>query len=185
MRSSTKSFVSFVAPTSGIRARFAGVYSDEDHCIDVVGNVILTYSAQAPNPTYLEAWTRTMDTLVRRTSAPIAVITVISPLARAPNEPSKKAIRATIGAHRGNIGAFAYVVEGHGFGVAAMRSALSLISLAARYPFPQKVFANMRDAAPWAIQRVPGALESGVTCDGLIAVVDLMGAQLQRLAAAG
>jgi hypothetical protein len=185
MHSSTEPFLSFVASKSGTRARFVGIYSDTDHCVGVVDHVILTYSAQAPNPAYLEAWTRAMDGLVQRLGEPIVVITVISHLARAPDEQCKKVIRAIIGAHRAHIGAFAYVVEGHGFGAAAMRSALSLISLAARYPFPQKVFANMSDAAPWAIRSTPGLVQSSVTCDGLVGVVGMMRGQVDCLAAAG
>ncbi len=34
-----------------------------------------------------------------------------------------------------------------------MRSTISLISLAARYPFPQKVFGRVEEAVPWMISR--------------------------------
>ncbi len=144
-----------MAPKSGTRTRLGAlIYADGQHCIGIQGNVILTYSTEVPHPKYLAAWAAATDRLVASEGPLISVITIIDSDVRAPSEPSKAAIRATIGRHRQNIHAFAYVVEGHGFAAAAMRSALSLISLAARYPFPQKVFASIEDAAPWVTQGV-------------------------------
>jgi hypothetical protein len=51
---------------------------------------------------------------------------------------------------------FAYVVEGRGFGAAAIRSALSLLSLAARTPYRQKVFASVDEAGAWLPQAASG-----------------------------
>jgi hypothetical protein len=161
------------------------VYSDKDHCIAVYGNAILSYSAEPPNPRYLTAWVGAMDRLTGRSPRPLAVLTIIDSRARAPDETSKKAIRSAVSRHCNNICAFAYVVEGHGFGAAAVRSALSLISLAARYPFPQKVFANVPAATPWAVAKIPDEPARDITVARIISVVEAMRYQVKQLAAVG
>jgi hypothetical protein len=110
-------------------------------------------------------------------------MTIIHSGARAPSETSKKAIRSTISRHCNHIHSFAYVVEGRGFGAAAMRSALSLISLAARYPFPQKVFATVAEGQDWIVSRTPEGAP-GIMSNGLILVADRMRAEVRRLATA-
>jgi hypothetical protein len=133
-----------------------------------------------PHPAYLAAWAAATDRLVARGGLPLSVITIIDSNVRAPSEPSKAAIRATISRHSRNIHAFAYVVEGRGFGAAAMRSAISLISLAARYPFPQRVFSRIEDAAPW----VTKDMTEGASVPQLIEMAGSMRAAVEACAAA-
>ena len=129
------------------------MYRDEHHVISVCQTAVLTYSIQAPNPRYLEAWTRTVDLVLEQYRAGLYVMTIIDRNASAPDDASKTSIRKTIVRHAAQIDAFAYVVEGEGFRSAAMRSALSLIAMAARYPFPQKVFGRVEGAVPWMLTR--------------------------------
>ncbi len=117
------------------------------------GNAVLTYSNDAPNPRYLEAWTRTVELVLNDQHAGLLVMTIIDRNAHAPDDASKTSIRNTILRHAGQIESFAYVVDGEGFRAAAMRSALSLISLAAHYSFPQKVFGRVEAAVPWMLTR--------------------------------
>jgi hypothetical protein len=133
----------------------APVYQDAQHVICVCQNTVLTYSGDAPNPRYLDAWARTVQLVAEQYPTGVLVITLIDRHAHVPDDASKAHIRNTVLRHADQIGAFAYVVEGEGFGAAAVRSALSLISLAARYPFPQKVFGRAEDAVPWMLSR-PG-----------------------------
>jgi hypothetical protein len=130
------------------------IYSDQDHCVSVYGNVILSFSLQPPNPRYLRAWSAAMDRLVASSLGPVAVVTIIDSQAKPPDEASKNAIRACLTKHGQRTLAFVCVVEGNGFAAAAMRSVLSLISMTARYPFPQKAFANPQDAVSWVVQRL-------------------------------
>jgi hypothetical protein len=173
--------VSTVAPRSGTRTRLGAlVYADGQHCIGVHSKVILTYSTDVPHPAYLAAWAVATDRLITRDGPPLSVITIIDSNVRAPSEPSKAAIRATISRHSPNIHALAYVVEGSGFAAAAMRSALSLISLAARYSFPQKVFSSIEDAAQWVTKGVP----EGASVPQLIEIAGSMRAAVKASAAA-
>ena len=157
-------------------------YSDEHHAIALCGNVVVTYSTDMPNPIYLEAWTQATDSLLARGHETIAVVTVIDSRTRTPNDDSKQLIRSTIERHKDRIDAFAYVVEGRGFSAAAMRSALSLINLAARYPFRQKVFSSIEEGARWLVANTKGAPPNGVNM--LSAAVQTMRGNV-RLAVAG
>jgi hypothetical protein len=164
------------------------VYRDEHHVIAVCGTAVLTWSSQAPNPRYLEAWTRTVGLVLDQYQAGLYVVTIIDRNSNAPDDASKTSIRNAIVAHAAQIEAFAYVVEGEGFRSAAMRSALSLISLAARYPFPQKVFGHVEGAVPWMLSRPRRGEPSQQRAPEpakLIKVCNSLREQLTSVAAAG
>ena len=59
------------------------------------------------------------------------------------------------------------------------------ISLLARYPFPQKTFANIPAATAWMMQQVPVGAAKGTSAAELISVLESMRQQLARVAAAG
>ncbi len=164
------------------------VYRDAQHVICVCENAVLTYSSDAPNPHYLAAWTQTVEFVLAQFHAGLLVLTVIDRNAHAPDDASKTSIRNTIVQHAGQIDAFAYVVDGEGFRAAAMRSALSLIALAARYPFPQKVFGRVEDAVPWMLRR-PYHGEQGPrqapAAAKLIKMANSLRGELKSVAAAG
>ena len=139
---------------SGERAKIPvgePVYRDAQHVIAVYQDTILTYSGGAPNPEYLDGWARTVEQVAVGFPTGILAVTIIDRDARAPDDDGRARIRKAVLRHAESIRAFAYVVEGEGFGAAAVRSAVLLISLAARYPFPQKVFGHVEDAVPWIL----------------------------------
>jgi hypothetical protein len=120
----------------------------------VAGKTTAPLCRTPPSPRYLGAWIRTVERLVQAGQVPVAVVTIIDSRASPPDDVSKQAIRRTISRHAAHICGLAYVVEGQGFGAAAVRGALSLISLAAKYPFPQKVFATVATGGAWIIERM-------------------------------
>ncbi len=141
-------------PAGGAQTTLAPcIYCDEHHVISICRDVVLSYSIQQPNPHYLQAWRLAMDELVDELRTPISVVIIIDSKARAPDDASRNLIRATVTSHSAQIDALVYVIEGTGFGAAAMRSAISLIALAARYPFSQKTFSTIDEAAPWLVRR--------------------------------
>ncbi|HTV19446.1 MAG TPA: hypothetical protein VMG12_12260 [Polyangiaceae bacterium] len=146
---------------------------------------MLSFSLQPPNPQYLSAWAAAMDRLAKQSEHPISVMTIVDGRCRPPNEDSKTAIRNTIVQHSQCIGAFAYVIEGDGFAAAAVRSAVTLISLVARYPFPQKVFKEVDPASAWMLGRVPSESGQGVSVATLLARITSMRSSLQHFAATG
>ena len=161
-------------------------YRDPQHVLAVYQNTILTYSGDAPNPEYLDAWARTVEQLSTRFPAGLLVMTIIDRHTRAPDDHSRARIRNTVLRHADAIKALTYVVEGEGFGAAAIRSALSLISMAARYPFPQKVFGYVEDAVPWLLScSTHRAAERAFDSTKLIELARSLRSQLRGSAAAG
>jgi len=130
----------------------AAVYQDEKHVIAVCENTVFTYSDDAPNPHFLDAWTRTVEQVAAQFQDGLYAMTIIDSRVRAPDDASRLHIRTTVMRHAAQLKAFAYVVEGEGFGAAALRGAISLMSLAARYPFPMKVFGHVEEAVPWMLK---------------------------------
>lgn len=153
--------------------------------ISVCRNAILSFSNCAPNPSFLAAWTHTVDQLVEQGRTPLLVLTVIDRRARPPDDTSKRAIRETVLRNAPHIQAFAYVVEGEGFAAAAVRSALALISLAARYSFPQKVFGRVEDAVVWMLSRPIAGDRPGLPVGELLDAATALSAELKSVAAAG
>ncbi|MEY4550418.1 MAG: hypothetical protein RL685_6613 [Pseudomonadota bacterium] len=153
-------------------------YFDSEHGIAISGNIVISLSMQPPNAGYLAAWTQAMDQLVSDVPGPICVLNVIDAGARAPDEAAKAAIRRTVQRHAARVGAVVYVVEGRGFAAAAMRSALSLLSLVARYPFPQKVFPTVASSGAWITETMGATAANGPTPSTLLAIVDRLHAQV-------
>jgi hypothetical protein len=160
-------------------------YRDADHVIAVHENTVLTFSSDAPNPHYLEAWTRAVALVAERFPAGLLALTIINRHAHAPDDPSKAHIRSTVMRHGTEIRAFAYVVEGEGFGAATVRSAISLISLAARYPFPMKVFEHVEGAVPWMLSRPIQGARRPADPAKLISIANALRGQLQSDVATG
>ena len=145
----------------------------------VLGNVLFTYSLAAPSARYLAA----CSDVIERLEPPALLLTVIDSRARAPDSASKAAIRQLVTRHESRIAGLAYVIEGEGFGAAAIRSALSLINLAARYRFPQRVTATAAEAIPWLLEQLPLALRVSNEHQRLTRLVDTVRAELQQKAA--
>ena len=160
------------------------LYSDQEHCLSVCGNTVLSFSLRPPNPQFLKAWTGAVAQLGKRSDGLISVVTVVDARCPPPDEASKAAIRDTVIRHGRQIGAFAYVIEGEGFGAAAVRSAVTMISLVARYPFPQKVFKDAKMACTWALELAP-ASETNQAPSGILATVGAMRAAVGPFAATG
>lgn len=175
-----------MAPAETSKARQSGsLYRDVEHVIAVHGNAILTYSNSGPNPRFLEAWTRAVDELVERGDTPLLVLTIIARRAHAPDDASRQAIRETMLRHAARVQAHAYVVEGEGFAAASVRSALSLISLLARYTFPQKVFGSVDEAVAWMLSRSVAGERPSPSASDLIGAANALRAELRSIAATG
>jgi len=161
------------------------IYQDAMHVISVCENTVLTYSSDAPNPRFLEVWAETVQLVADQCSDGLLAMTLIDPQARPPEDPARVQIRNTVLRHAADINAFAYVVEGEGFGAAAVRGALSLISLAARYPFPMKVFARVEDAAPWLLSRRKRAAAHAEDATRLVHIANSLRGQRRAISATG
>ncbi|HYQ16596.1 MAG TPA: hypothetical protein VEQ58_12585 [Polyangiaceae bacterium] len=169
---------------SGMPPQGPLVYQDHEHLMAVCGNAILTYSVAPPNPSYLAAWTSQVGIVVEQWQAPLLVMTIIGASVRGPDDESKRTIKETLVRHGAHIHAFAYVVAGEGFKAAAVRSAISLISLAARYSFPIKVFECVEDSVPWMLSRPSPTTARAPKPNELIQAAHSLSDQLKAIAAA-
>jgi hypothetical protein len=161
-------------------------YIDSDHCISICGDAVLSFSLKPPTPRFLEAWSRTMAEVVARSNASVVVLIIIDGNARPPDDAAKKAIAQTVTRHGKRIRALAYVIEGQGFAAAAVRSAVSLISLLARYPFPQRAFKRTDEAAAWAVRQMTAGSAASLDVTAIAAQAEAMRTELKRqFAAAG
>ena len=181
MRSFRSQTVEKAANDPALRAASASqayAYSDHEHIMCVLGNVLFTYSLAAPSARYLAA----CSDVIERLEPPALLLTVIDSRARAPDSASKAAIRQLVTRHESRIAGLAYVIEGEGFGAAAIRSALSLINLAARYRFPQRVTATAGEAIPWLLEQLPLPLRVSNEPQRLARLVDTVRAELHQKA---
>lgn len=161
------------------------VYRDPQHVIAVYQNTILTYSGDAPNPQYLDSWTRTVEQVAARFPTELLALTIIDRHVRAPDDNARTRVRNAVLRHAESIRAFAYVIEGEGFGAAAVRSAVTLISMAARYPFPQKVFGHVETAVPWLLSCTPQRAARALDAGTLVEIARSLPGQLHGSAATG
>ncbi len=160
-------------------------YRDDEHAIVVCQNAVLTYSTNGPSLRFLEAWADTVERVVTQFNGPLLAMTIIDKATKPPSEDSRRAIRNTLERHAARIDAFAYVVEGEGFGAAAVRSALSLITLAARFPFPLKVFGHVEEATPWMLSRPSRAETRAPGVTELMMAAESLRGHLRSVAATG
>jgi len=119
------------------------------HVSAVFQNVIISYSVAEPNTGYMADWVKTIVELSRDNPRGVASIIVIDGSAKPPSEEIRADIKRAIAQAGPHLRGLAQVVEGTGFGAAAKRSALSVITLVARFPFPIKIFSTRREAAFW------------------------------------
>jgi hypothetical protein len=149
-----------------------------------LGRCIITYSRQPPGAKYFGAWQVAMARLAEQQAGQLSVVVIIDSNAATPDESARKLIRAALQRYERSIERFAYVVEGRGFGAAAMRSAISLVSLAARTPYRLKVFASVDEAGVWLAR---AAREAGSALEerALGSLADSMRDKLKSLARTG
>jgi hypothetical protein len=103
----------------------------------------------------------------------LSILVIIDSGSRSPDESQRKLIATAMQRYAPSIERFAYVVEGRGFASAALRSAISLVNLATRTPYKQKVFATLEEAGAW-LARAGGEAGSGMDALALNALVHTM-----------
>jgi hypothetical protein len=163
-------------------------YRDEMHVSAVFRNVIISHSLGEPTTGYIEDWVKTIGLLAREYPRSVASIIIIDGSAKPPGEEIRNVIKASISKAAPNIRALAQVVEGSGFTSAAKRSALSFITLVARFPCPVKIFGTRREAAYWIRERLseqPVVKANDMTLEELTRACDTVVSSTRLLSASG
>lgn len=122
-------------------------YVDSTQCLAWYRNVQLILSLQPPNRTFMRRIVEGLSALERSCRQRPASFLIIRQDVKPPEEEARSYIRTELA--RSNMLAAAQVVEGSGFRGAAMRSALAMIQLAVRAPFPMRVFGDIPGACEW------------------------------------
>lgn len=178
-------FASYVHTASAAVTPFGThVYSDEQHAIAIAGRCIITYSKQPPDAKYFAAWNQAVARLTEQQPGKLSVLIIIDSSTPTPDESSRKLIAATMRRYADSVDHFAYVVEGRGFGAAALRSAISLVNLATRTPFRQKVFATLEEASVW-LAHAARDRRPAVDPQAMSSLVHSMRAEVEALAPVG
>ncbi len=125
-------------------------YVDQDHVTGSVANILISFSVAEPTFAYLENWGTSSKELAA-TYGRIVAMNIIDSSAKPPSDTIRLEINQLITTLSDNIVAIAIVTEGRGFLAAAKRSALSMITLLSRRPFPIRVFGDVPEASTWLI----------------------------------
>jgi hypothetical protein len=149
--------------TSGLRVHRAG----EDHCVATWNNVLLTTWRGGINANGLESTHGISFDLAARFPDGIVVYNVIEQGIPMPSNEIRRRASEILHETGGHVCKTSTVVLGDGFWVSTARAAIATITLFARTPHPQKVFASLADGAGWVEDDLVGAW---ATAGGLVAV---------------
>ncbi len=140
----------------------------DDHCVISAGNVIFVFAYAEPSRQYLDCMLpvhRKLQAIYPRGSA---LIVVIDPEAKPPSQEAREELNQTLRSLAGVVVVGTHVVEGTGFRAAAKRSALSLVNLLTRLPFPMKVLGTLDEAVPWVLAELGDRVAPGLNSRYLI-----------------
>lgn len=84
----------------------------------------------------------------------LACVVIIPEHSKPPPEATRKAIDEVLANLGADLKCLAWVVEGRGFASAAVRGALTGLSMIRRRPYPTNVESNLESALAWTLSRV-------------------------------
>jgi serine/threonine protein kinase len=122
---------------------------EAEQCLAWYSNVEIVLSLAQPTYAFMQRIVAEFDGLSKRVGGNAGVLLIIKADANPPDEEARSYIKRELA--RSTMRAAAQVVEGKGFRGAAVRSALTMIQLAIRPPFPMKIFGEVSDGALWLV----------------------------------
>jgi hypothetical protein len=133
------------------------LYVGSDHCISLYRNLILWVVHEDPLPGTLRLLPGWMKRLRQNNGEqPIGFIIILRPNNPPPAEAARGIIRQIFKIFSETVQFGAVAVEKTGFRAATQRSALNVILLAVRPPFPLKVCASADEASQWVLSEFGG-----------------------------
>jgi hypothetical protein len=139
----------------------------DDHCIATWNNVLLTTWRGAINAGGLESTHAISFDLAARFPDGIVVYNVVEKGIPMPSADVRKRASEILHDTGGHVRKTSTVVLGDGFWVSTARAAIATITLFARTPHPQKVFANLAEGADWVRHDLLGV---GATAENLVVI---------------
>ncbi len=102
-----------------------------------------------PLPSLVQLLPGFVRRLQKQASGPLGFVVVLQPDNPPPKQPARATIKRAFHIFSESMSFGAFAVEKTGFAAAAQRSALNVIMMAARSPFPMKVFGAVDEASRW------------------------------------
>jgi hypothetical protein len=157
----------------GSRANLRVLYLDEAHAVGALGEVLIMLSRAEPSLEFLQRTVRLIQDTAREHPEGLGLFVVISADAKPPSDAARQYFARSVTEYGQKVRAMARIVEGIGFLAAAKRSAIAMIQLVSRLPFPAKVFGTQTEAAVWLTQEITK------TTQVRRSVTELIGASLE------
>lgn len=133
------------------------VASDADwSCARWCNTVVLVWRGTTNMERARRAMAVLRDAATEHASTGIASLVVVEPRAATPDSDTRPVFAAGMRECGSRLHGVAYVVAAKGFRGAAVRAAISGLSLLAREPYPTKVFTSTGDAAAWLAPTLGG-----------------------------
>jgi hypothetical protein len=128
------------------------LYVDDVHCVGLFHDVLIMLSRGAPSLQFLQHSMRLIREAAKDAQTGLGLFIVISADAPPPPDDAREFFTRSTGELASTVGAMARVIEGEGFLAAAKRSAIAMVQLAARSPFPSKIFGTQAEGSAWLVQ---------------------------------
>jgi hypothetical protein len=135
------------------------LYVGGDHCVAVLGNLLLMVVRNDPEPSFARLLPLFVKRLKAQATGPIGFFVVVRADTPPPGEEARATLRSAFQTFNASMAFGALTLETTGFVGASMRSVVNLLLLATRPTFPLKVFGSVDEAARWLLQTQPQAEE--------------------------
>lgn len=164
------------------------LYGGEDHVAGLVGSCLVLIARGEPGESITTEAPKWVDALLASYPGKCGgLIVLIQANASPPSEVARKRIDAAYHAYGRGVVAGAMVIEGTGFVAASIRSALSVLMLTSRYPYPMKTFATVPEGVALIAGKLTGnaRMPASTIIDGVEALRKAYEKEVGRFTAGG
>jgi hypothetical protein len=127
------------------------VTQSDGFAVAALGRVAIAVFDRAPSIAEAHAMAKVLSAVVRSHQA-VNILSVVGGECKLPDGPVRDQLTRDVKAVQAQIGFVATVIEGDGFGAAALRGAVTGMTLVLRPSYPTKVFANIQEAAELVVR---------------------------------
>lgn len=163
------------------------LYAGEDHAVSLVGSCLVLIARSEPGSNILSEAPRWVDELLVGYPSKGGFLGLIQANADPPSEEGRKRIDFAYNTYGKGVVAGAMVIEGRGFVSASIRSALSMLMLTKKYPYPMKTFAEVHEGAAFLVSKLtgPSFMKSAALISGVESFREAYESEVGRFTAGG
>ncbi len=123
----------------------------EGFAVGALGRVVIAVFDRAPSVVQAHTMARVLAATARAHQA-VNILSVVGASCRLPDAAVRDQLTRDVKTVQGHIGVVATVIEGDGFGAAALRGAVTGMTLMLRPSYPTKVFSSVQDSADFIVK---------------------------------